>query len=372
MWKSSEFKLQVNCPGCNTLHPVSSINYSENCYKCGKYIGLSELFNDQLFGGIVDKERYLNSYLAGSVEQIGGSGVGKAGAYKLTYSSGYVHCEECLDPIDNEVIQKALDEKSPVVCSSCEHSMPLRPATPDMKAFHPKAIAVVNDSQGYDKSGKNADKEQMLVFSCMTCGAGLDLNENTQRDIKCGYCNNDNYLPDSIWVKLHPDLDVQPFFLITDISDEDIRESVEYFQKVTALRIYEKHFNNFTDKFFQKVFITDSIKSWLNHFLNTTIEDTIGANLDISKPRKHFYGQFSLGLDNQDVSLKEIVAGASSLPEDIQAALAKDASPTVRLALAKNSNISKDTITILKSDTDPGVSGEASKHKTGFFGKLFG
>ena len=147
---------------------------------------------------------------------------------------------------------------------------------------------MVNDPQGYDKSEKNADKEQMLVFSCMTCGAGLDLNKDTERNIKCTYCDNDNYLPDSIWIKLHPDADVQPFFLITDISDEDIRGSVEYFQKVTALRIYEKHFNNFTDKFFQKVFINDSLKSWLYYFFNTTCEDTIGANLDISKPRKHF------------------------------------------------------------------------------------
>lgn len=372
MWKTSVFKLQVNCPGCNTLHPVSSINYSENCHKCGKYIGLSELFNDSLFGGIVDKERYMNSYLAGTVEQIGGSGVGSAGAYKLTYSSGYVYCEECLAPISDEVIRKALNDKTPVECSSCGHSMPVRPATPDMKAFHPNAVAVVNDPQGYDKSEKNTDKEQMLVFSCMTCGAGLNLNEDTERNIKCTYCDNDNYLPDSIWIKLHPDADVQPFFFITDISDEDIRESAEYFQKVTALRIYEKHFNNFTDEFFQKVFINDSVKSWLNYFLNLTFEDKIGANMDISKPRKHFYQQFALGLDNQDVTLKEIVAGASSLPEDVQMSLAEDSSPAVRIALVKNPSISKDVIKILKFDNDPAVAGEAAKRKTGLFGKLFG
>ncbi|MCB0725737.1 MAG: hypothetical protein KDC73_13670 [Ignavibacteriae bacterium] len=372
MWKTSIFRLQVNCPGCNTLHPVSSINYSENCYKCGKYIGLSELFNNQLFGGIVDKERYLNSFLVGTVEQLGGSGVGKAGSYKLTYSSGYVYCEECLNPISDETIQKALDEKTPVICVSCGHSMPIRPATPDMKSFHSKSVAVINDPQGYDTAEKNTDKNQTLVFTCMTCGAGLNLNADTNRNIKCTYCDNDNYLPDSIWIKLHPDKDVQPFFLITDISDDDIKESVEYFQKVTALRVYEKHFNNFTDSLFQKVVMTDALKIWLDYFLNNTFEDKIGANLDISKPRKHFYQQFSLGLDNQDISLKELVAASSSVPEDIQLLLAKDTSTAVRTALAKNPSISKDVIKILRADSDPVVSAEASKRKSGLFGKLFG
>ncbi len=372
MWKTSVFKLQVNCPGCNIHHPVSSINEGENCYKCGKYINLSELFEGNLFGA-ADRERYMNGFLNGSVEQMGGSGAGKTGSYKLSYESGNVYCEECFKPIDNEVITSALDNKQPVECSGCSHTMPVRPATPYMLRFHPNIIAVVNDPQGYDRNVKDTDKSKMLVFSCMTCGAGLDLDENSERNIKCNYCGNDNYIPDSIWIQLHPDEDVPPFFVILDITGEDIGESVNYFRRVTALKIYEKHFYNHIDSMFQNLLLTDALKTWLVYLLNDDFEDKIGVNLDMDKIRNHFYNNFGTGLDAQNEELKILVAeNSKSFPENIQVLLSKDASSSVRLALAKNPATNDRIIKELKSDSDTAVSTKASKRKTGLFGKLFG
>ena len=371
MWKTSIFRIQVNCPGCNTHHPVSSINEGENCYKCGKYINLSELFNHNLFGA-ADRENYMNGFLNGSVEQLGGSGVGKTGSYKLSYESGNVYCEECLKPIPDEAITAALDIKQPVICEECNHSMPIRPATAFMRGFHPKIYAVVNDPQGYERNEKSEEKSKMLVFSCMTCGAGLDLDEKSARNTNCNYCGNDNYIPDSIWIKLHPDEDVQPFFVITDISEDDIAESVNYFQRVTVARVYEKHFYNFIDSMFQNLVLTEALKTWLKHLLNDDFEDKIGVNMDINKVRNHFYSNMSLGLDRQNAELKELAAGAKSVPLNIQELLAKDQSSSVRVALAKNPATDGKIIKELKSDSDPAVSSEASKRKTGLFGKLFG
>jgi hypothetical protein len=372
MWKTSVFKLQVNCPGCNTLHPVSSINEGENCHKCGKFINLTE-FDNNLFGS-ADRERYMNGFLNGIIEQIGGSGVGKAGSYKLTYESGFVYCEECFEYIGDDAIMNTLDQKLPVTCPECNHSMPIRSATPYMRGFHSKIVAVVNDPLGYDKNEKD-DKEsgmRMMVLSCMTCGAGLNLDKNFERNINCNFCGNDNYIPDSIWIKLHPDEDVQPFFVVTNISEEDIAESVNYFQRVTMLKIYEKHFYNFIDSMFQKLVLTESLKVWLIHLLNDDYDDKIGVNLDIKKIRHHFYSQFALGLDSQDHELKELIAGSSkSTPEKIQLLLSEDSSPRVRLALAKNRFTTDKIINILRSDADPVVSSEASNRKTGFFRKLF-
>lgn len=372
MWKTSVFRLQVNCPGCNTLHPVSSIVEGENCYKCGKYINLSELFDNNLFGS-ADRERYMNAFLNGSIEQMGGSGVGRTGSYKLSYESSNVYCEECLSTVEFDEIKNAIDTNLPIVCGKCNHSMPLRIATPFMLQFHPKIIAIVNDPLGNDKNEKNTNSSKMLVFSCMTCGAGLNLNESSERNINCKFCGNDNYIPDSIWIKLHPDEEVQPFFVITDISETDVAESVNYFQRVTALKIYEKHFYNFIDMMFQNVFLTDALRVWLIHLLNDDYEDKIGVNLDIKKIRHHFYNQFALGLDSQNKELKELIAGNStSTPENIQMLLAKDVSPEVRIALAKNGATGGNIIKILKSDGDPEVSAVASKKKTGIFSKLFG
>lgn len=372
MWKTSVFRIQANCPGCNTLHPVSSIIEGENCHKCGKYINLSELFDTNLFGA-ADRERYINGFLNGSIEQLGGAGVGKTGSYKLTYESRGVYCEECFKPIADEAVLTALNDKQPVVCPHCSHTMPIKPATPYMREFHPKIVAIVNDPQGYDKNEKNTGKSNMMVYSCMTCGGGLNLDEDSERNINCSYCGNDNYIPDSIWIKLHPDEKVQPFFVITDISEDDIIESVNYFQKVTVVRVYEKHFYNFIDSMFQNIALTDALKVWLVQILNTDFEDKIGVNLNMQKVRDHFYNQFSVGLDAQNIELKELVAGESkSIPENVQLLLAKDPSQAVRLVLARNPSTDDKIIKTLKSDPDPAVSAEASKRKTGLFGKLFG
>src|SRR5690606_35621068 len=204
-------------------------------------------------------------------------------------------------------------------------------------------------------------------------GGGLNLDENSERNINCSYCGNDNYIPDSIWIKLHPDEDVQPFFVITDISEEDIIESVNYFQKVTVVRVYEKHFYNFIDSMFQNVILTDALKVWLVQILNNDFEDKIGVNMNIKKIRDDFYNQFSVGLDSQNIELKELVAGESkSTPENAQMLLAKDPSPSVRVALAKNDSADDNIITSLQSAPGPAGSAEASRRKTGLFGKLFG
>lgn len=372
MLKTSVFKIQVNCPACNTLHAVSGINDFENCRKCGKGIALSSLFDDILFGNVVNKEKYMNAFLSGNVEQFGGGGVGKTGSYKLTYSSGHLYCEECLSPIEENEVYNAIAEKRPVKCAKCSHKMPLRLPTAGMKRFHPRSIAVINDPQGFDAGERDTSSEKMLVFSCMTCGAGLNLTDKTERTLKCTFCGNDNYLPDAIWIKLHPDEDVQPFFVITDISEGDIKDSLDYLLSVTVLRVYQKHVDNFILEMFQNLKMTDALRAWIKIFLNAEYTDKIGANMDITKSQKFFYEQLALGLDSQDTALKETAARyGKTIPHDLQKKLAADKNESVRLALAQNGSLEKDVYKILKNDGNASVASEAGKHKSGFLSKIF-
>lgn len=367
MIKFSEFRIQIVCPGCNSNHAVSGIVDFDTCQNCGKTINVRSVLLDRMFG-FMDRVQYMNAFLSGSIEQIGG-----AGAYRLAYSSMPCKCEECRSIIETGLLREALDAGKPVSCPACGHKMPVRKADAEIKQFHPKAIGVINDSHGTDFAEKDVDKDSMLVFKCMTCGGALELTSDTKRTIKCNYCDNENYLPDSIWIKLHPNKEVQPLFILLDLTEEDIKGSIDYFLRVTALSIYGKHFENFIREYFEQPFIDESYITWLKHFLSARNNEQVSFNMDINKIQKYLYDNLKLGIGSHAAALKCVVAEYGiGIPVELQLLLAEDKSESVRIALAGNSNLKKEVIKKLQSDTCESVSKLAAKQKTGLFGKIFG
>jgi DNA-directed RNA polymerase subunit RPC12/RpoP len=289
------------------------------------------------------------------------------------YSSKPCSCEECGTLLDTKVLSECIEKKKPVTCPKCGHKMPVRGADAEIREFHPKAIGVINDSHGTDFSEKDVDKDSMMVFKCMTCGAGLDLTADTKRTIMCRYCDNENYLPDNIWGKLHPNREVQPLYVLLDITEDDIKGSIDYFLRVTALSVYSKHFDNFIKEFFEKPFTDEALLIWFKHLLSAGNNEKVSFNMDITKIQRHFYDNLMLGISSHPVDLKCISAEfGEEIPADLQIILSDDKDKSVRLSLAKNINLRKDVIRKLQKDPDPAVSGQAAKQKSGFFGKLFG
>lgn len=366
MIKTSAFQIQIVCPGCNSYHAVSGIVDFDTCRNCGKSINVSSVLNDKMFS-FMDRIRYMNGFLSGSIEQMGG-----AGAYKLIYSSMPAYCEECFTVLDTELLINSIENKKPVTCPKCSHKMPVREADAGVREFHAKAIGVINDSFGVDFGEKNIEKDSMLVFKCMTCGAGLELTRDTKRTITCRYCDNENYLPDAIWTRLHPNKEVQPLFVLLELDENDFKESIEYFLNVTALNIYNRHFENFIREYFERPFTSDALLTWVKYFVSSGDNKKVSFNMNMSKLQKYFYDNLKLGFNNHSESLKIAAAeNGAELPPELQKMLSEDISENVRLALAKNRNLAKDIIKKLQSDSNSSVVFEVKKHKTGFFSKLF-
>jgi len=366
MLKTSMFQLQLVCPGCNNFIAVSGITDFDTCQNCGKNVNVTSVINDKMFG-ILHKEKYMNGFLSGGIEQPGGTG-----AYKLVYSSMQPYCEECFSVIDEHTAFEAINSGKPYTCPKCDHKMPVRAADGILKEFHPKAVGVLNDSYGIDKKSLDTAKDEMLVFKCMTCGAGLELTGETKRTIKCNYCDNENYLPDSIWTKLHPNKEVQPLFILLELNEDDIKGTLDYFLNVTALNIFSRHFDNFTRQYFERPFVSESLLTWVKLFVSAKNNEQISFNMDITKCHKYFYDSLKLGLASHPAELKKVTAEYGiGMPVDLQSALAADKDETVRVSLAKNQGLHKSIIKKLQADSSPAVQTEAKKLKTGLFSRLF-
>jgi len=354
-------------------HTVTGLSPGQTCLHCGKHINVRSLIKSNLFGA-ADIKKYMCAFLSGSIEQMGGTGgVENPGSYRLSYSSLQAYCEECLEMIDDKIIIDAVKSEKPVKCGKCSHAMPIKLPDDFIHDFHPKAIAVVNDSGGIDEAERNTDKKSMLVFSCMSCGAGLELEADTGRTIKCKYCDNENYLPDAIWTKLHPHKEVSPLFVILDLDGSDLQESIDYSLNVSFMKVYNRHFENFIREYFEKPFSSDAVNVWFKVFLSAENNKQNSFSLDIEKIQKSFYSQMLLGYESHNIRLREVMAESGKrIPLDLQNKIAADTDENVRLKLVVNNTIHKDILKKLQNDSSPQVSSEAKKHKTGFLKSLFG
>ena len=55
-------------------------------------------------------------------------------------------------------------------------------------------------------------------MQCMKCHATLPV-DGTKRLVECSYCTARNYLPDDLWLALHPAAKRESWFMLLDGAD---------------------------------------------------------------------------------------------------------------------------------------------------------
>ena len=397
MLKCYNFEIQVTCPGCNTSHPVSSLLANEICGNCGKELIMNNIIQQAFDFGEVDRVKLMNGFLAGNINPRKlSSDISNISEIKMNCNSHSANCEECKTLLDESDILNSIANKKPIYCKKCNHPMPVRPADDEIKQFHPKAIGVLNDSRGFDVNPDTIEnKSQTIVFSCMTCGAGLKLDKHSERLMKCSFCDNENYLPDAIWNRLHPYKEPERLYLILDLEESDMKETLDYFFNLEIfddfilMGIRETYFSDFINKYFtldNGIFLSDSVKSWWKILLNgkyertskdkvinTTIELDVGIYkiLFIEDVKNIFFSNFRNAYSKLNTEFKEFIAGnIFEIPVDIRDMLSKDDNESVRLAIAKNKSPEKPVTPSEIQDVQPNIPPIVGEKK-GFFKKLF-
>ena len=74
--------------------------------------------------------------------------------------------------------------------------------------------------------------------------------------MKCTYCDNENYLPDAIWNRLHPYKEPERIYLILDLDENDLKDSLDYFfttpkdSPILYIQLLANHFPGFICTYF--------------------------------------------------------------------------------------------------------------------------
>jgi hypothetical protein len=64
-----------------------------------------------------------------------------------------------------------------------------------------------------------------MVMACMSCGASLKV-DGSSRTVDCTYCNTSNFLPDGVWLRMHPAPRLEWFRLVIDIDDASLADEL--------------------------------------------------------------------------------------------------------------------------------------------------
>jgi hypothetical protein len=60
-----------------------------------------------------------------------------------------------------------------------------------------------------------------MVMACMSCGASLKI-DGSSRTVDCTFCSTSNYLPDGLWLRMHPAPRMEWFLLVIEIDEASL------------------------------------------------------------------------------------------------------------------------------------------------------
>jgi hypothetical protein len=84
-------------------------------------------------------------------------------------------------------------------------------------------------------AGAAPNAMQPVVMACMSCGAGLKV-DGSSRAVECSFCNASNYLPDGLWLRLHPAPRLEWFRVVIEIEEARFREETTRRDQSDALQ----------------------------------------------------------------------------------------------------------------------------------------
>lgn len=201
------FRISLECPHCRTGVPVNAFTEEVLCNNCLKGIPLDQGW----WRRMLDEETIDEAM---DFEPGNGNSARHLGGLNETVESGNrpPRCQSCKAEFSQQLMTGALD-KNRFACPGCQQAIRVRKAMDWVKAIIPNADLLVHedeDGKGLGNDG-HADVEPVL-FACLACGAGLPV-DGSSRTPKCTHCGSSNYLPDPLWLRLHPAAVSHAFFV---------------------------------------------------------------------------------------------------------------------------------------------------------------
>jgi hypothetical protein len=200
-------KLSITCDACDSGIPVNGPVPLVKCARCMEVTRLEgpvawrELLWPSLNRAVradrpTDEERR------------------EGGLLRITSRAAWPPCGACGKAFDARRVKLAFLKKQPVACT-CGVELALQPVPAHFAAMFPYVKGFV-DADVFDETpGRTAPGKAPVVMACMSCAAALPV-DGAHRLVECEHCQAKNYLPDDLWLSLHPAPKREAWFVVFD------------------------------------------------------------------------------------------------------------------------------------------------------------
>jgi len=190
-------EIGFDCTKCGALVPLNGPWESAHCDKCQTDIDVPHDYWKDIIDDIYDE-------LKGELQEGDGRNSTIFGTFntKLLYGRLMARCEACKT---NVKVNESLTDAYTYTCEKCGRKIPIAPAPDWFKTACQKAkpVVLVNAQLQGEVVTKSKSEIGPVAFVCPQCGGGLVV-DGTERVVPCKYCKVSVYLPDDLWLRLHP------------------------------------------------------------------------------------------------------------------------------------------------------------------------
>jgi hypothetical protein len=208
MLGSIEVRLSITCDACDSGIPINGPVPIVKCVRCMELtrlegrVGWVALLAPSLTRAVradrpADEERRETAQL------------------RMTSRTTWPPCGACGQPFEARRVKLAMLKKAPITCA-CGASLALQPVPAHFAAVFPYVRGFV-DADVFDETPGPAAASQAapVVMACMSCAAPLPV-DGAHRLVECEHCKAKNYLPDDLWLSLHPAPKREAWFVVYD------------------------------------------------------------------------------------------------------------------------------------------------------------
>lgn len=133
---------------------------------------------------------------------------GKAAGFSMNFRTDVNHrlaapsCDACEQPIPVAAIADGSDGEH--ACPACGEAFDTYPAPDWLLEVMPAAQQIFFAARPGGGDQDLPDDVKPVLFPCPGCAGSLKITARHERIVTCEYCGSDCYLPDALWLRLHP------------------------------------------------------------------------------------------------------------------------------------------------------------------------
>lgn len=194
----------VKCPKCDNPVPFNGPWETAHCDHCQADFDIPHDYWTDIFKDVLEEIK------SGELKESEGRNSSIWGTFNTTllYGNRAPNCQKCKTDFPEASLKPGAGT---LKCAKCGETTETAPPPAWLSNIHPRLL--VGATLGTADEPRPEGESGPVAFTCPKCGGALVV-DGKERLVPCQYCNVKVYLPDDLWLRLHPAKSKSRWFVV--------------------------------------------------------------------------------------------------------------------------------------------------------------